>query len=133
STVNAKTTEIDDKMPTELKEWLNNNQKTDEERLLMEKKTDEWMQAHTINVTSTKTYKYKSGELVVKETYSGKEFEENFKTDEVTKEMKIENPSKEFRSINSNGRTVILNEGDEVTITSTVMLVMTEQSSPFEW
>ncbi|MDY0387118.1 MAG: hypothetical protein RBT65_08335 [Methanolobus sp.] len=133
STVNAKTTEIDDKMPSGLKEWIKDNQKTDEERLLMEKKTKEWMQEHTLSVTSTKTYRYKSGELIVEETYSGKEFEEKFKTDEITKEMKIKNPSKEFRSINSNGQSVLLNEGDEVTTTNTVMIVMTEQSSPFEW
>lgn len=134
SAASAKTTKIDEKMPKELKKWIKENQKTDEEKLLRKKKTDEWMKEHTLNVTSTTTYTYINGELVVEEVFSGKELEEKIHADKATTKLKIKKPSKELRTISSTDGTYFINEGDEITMTSTTAtVVMTYEHDPFPW
>jgi hypothetical protein len=50
---------------------------------------DEWMQDHTIKVTSTITFKYEEEYLLINEVYTGEELEKRFGVEQLTKELKI--------------------------------------------
>ena len=99
----------------------------------MPKELKEWMQEHTLNVTSTKTYKYENGEITVEETYTGNELEKKLKVGKTTKSMTIKNLKKEDLTIYSNGKKLALSEGDEITTITTTTVVMTQEYWPFPW
>lgn len=133
-TVSAETEKpSEQQMPEELKQWIKETHKDEEKKLWMKEQTEKWMQDHTINVTSTKTFKYENGELIVKETTTGEELEEKFKVDKTTQVRKYTNLRTDSIKVSSNDKTFSLNEGDEITTTTTTTIVMTYATAPFPW
>ncbi|MCK4603710.1 MAG: hypothetical protein KAU41_03310 [Deltaproteobacteria bacterium] len=53
------------------------------------KELEEWIQDHTVKVTLTTTCKYDGENLLTNEVYTGKELEERFEVEQLTKEFKI--------------------------------------------
>jgi hypothetical protein len=123
----------DPQMPDELKQWLEETAVDEETKLWRQEQTEKWMQEHTINLTLTKTYRYEQDELVVIETYSGKELEEKYGMDKVTDTKRYSMDAKSRESVTIEGEIFSLIEGNEkVTVTETTEVV-TIPIDAFNW
>jgi hypothetical protein len=120
-------------MPKELKQWIMETQKDEETKLWMKEQTEQWMQNHTLNVTSTKTYTYKDGLIEIKETYTGRELKKNLGINKFEKMEKLKVPENAEKALSLNGETFALTEGNQrITITEKTVVITTE-TDPFEW
>ncbi|AKB27203.1 hypothetical protein MSSIT_0484 [Methanosarcina siciliae T4/M] len=90
------------------------------------------MQNHTVNVTSTTTYKYYNGQLEIKEVYTSKDPENKAKVNDFTKINKIPISAKDKITI-LNGESFTLEEGSEKVIVTEKTVVITSQTDPYPW
>lgn len=119
-------------MPEEVKEWIEKNTVDEETKIWRAKQTEQWMQNHTVNVTSTTTYKYYNGQLEIKEVYTSKDPENKAKVNDFTKISKIPISAKDKITI-LNGESFTLEEGNEKVIVTEKTVVITSQTDPYPW
>ncbi|WP_048169739.1 hypothetical protein [Methanosarcina siciliae] len=104
----------------------------EETKIWRAKQTEQWMQNHTVNVTSTTTYKYYNGQLEIKEVYTSKDPENKAKVNDFTKINKIPISAKDKITI-LNGESFTLEEGSEKVIVTEKTVVITSQTDPYPW
>jgi hypothetical protein len=120
-------------MPKELKQWIIETQKDEETKLWMKEQTEQWMQNHTLNVTSTKTYTYTDGLIEIKEVYTGRELGENLRVNKFEKMEKLKVPENAGKALAVNGEFFALTEGNQRITVTEKTVVMTTETDPFEW
>ncbi|MDY0385535.1 MAG: hypothetical protein RBT65_00105 [Methanolobus sp.] len=83
-----------------------------------EKTMEQWMQDHTVNVESTTTYKYEQGHLEIKETYTGKDLEERFGVNNITKVKKVPIDKTDIRMQEGTEKVVVVEKAVVLTTTA---------------
>lgn len=91
--------------------------------------SEEWMQAHTVNVTSTTTYKYEQRTFVINETYTGEELKGRFGIEHFKKELRI--PVED--NVLVKGKVLGLQEGEERIFVTGKATVLTGGDDPLQW
>lgn len=83
-----------------------------------EKTMEQWMQDHTVNVESTTVYKYEQGNLEIKETYTGKDLEERFGVNNITKVKKVPMDKTDIRMQEGTEKVVVVEKAVVLTTTA---------------
>lgn len=103
-------------------------------KLWRQNQTEQWMQKHSVNVTSTTIYRYEKGYLEIKEIYTGKDMENKVGINEFTKVRKIPVDAKIVETIYVDGETSSLEEGNEIVLVTEITVVITSETDPFpQW
>ncbi len=126
-------TSRDQQMPEEVKQWLEETTVDEETKLWRQAQTEKWMQNHTVNITSTKIYKYENEQLQIKEIYTGENLANKVGINQFTKVSEIPIDTKERKSIVLNEESFDLKEGNERVIVTQETVVITSQTDPFTW
>ena len=92
-----------------------------------------WMDEHTINVTSIKTYKYEQGKLTKSEIYTGKCLEDKFGLSNITKVETIPIDTNVMDTISIDGESFVLTEGNEKVSVTEKAVVLTTADNPYDW
>lgn len=120
-------------MPDELKQWIKETREDKETELWMKEQTEQWMQNHTLNVTSTKTYRYTNGQIEIREIYTGKELTDKLEIDMFKTVKQVNVPVHAEKSLSLKGEAFALTEGNERIVVTEKTVVMTTETDPFEW
>jgi len=120
-------------MPEEVKHWIEENTINESMKLWRQNQTEQWMQKHSVNVTSTTIYRYEKGYLEIKEIYTGKDLENKVGINEFTKVRKIPVDAKTIETIYVDSETFSLKEGNEIVLMTEITVVITSETDPFPW
>lgn len=120
-------------MPEEVKHWIEENTINESMKLWRQNQTEQWMQKHSVNVTSTTIYRYEKGYLEIKEIYIGKDLENKVGINEFTKVRKIPVDATTVETISVDGETFSLEEGNEIVLVTEITVIITSETDPFPW